>query len=65
MATTRSGKVTKKQRICQVTLAFERETKNTVRYSTDDEDAAVNPLYIQKSAIKGDVPESVTITVEG
>lgn len=47
----------------EVVLDLARETKNTLRFETDDEDAAINPLYIQKSAFDGATPNSVTVTV--
>jgi hypothetical protein len=47
----------------QVNLILARETKNTYRYETDDEDAAINPLYIQKSAFPGEGPQGITVTV--
>lgn len=47
----------------EVVLDLARETKNTLRFETDAEDAAINPLYIQKSAFDGATPDSVTVTV--
>jgi hypothetical protein len=44
-------------------MELARETKNTYRFETDDEDAAINPLYIQKSAFGGDAPESIVVSI--
>lgn len=48
-----------------VILAKDRETKNTVRFSTADEGVAVSTLYVGKEAVAelGD-PDSVKVTVE-
>jgi len=51
-----------------VTLAFERATKNTFRFSTEDETAAITTLYVSKDAeifdgLKGE-PKEITVTLE-
>lgn len=47
-----------------VDLELERETKNTYRYSTERADAAISPLYINKSAFDGEAPKRIRVTVE-
>lgn len=61
MATTR--KTAAKSNTFEVTLDLARTTKNTFRFEAEDEDAPINPLYIQKSAFNGKEPSSVTVTV--
>lgn len=46
-----------------LTLQKVRETKNTVRFESDDEDAAVTTLYVAKGFVDGDT-ESITLTLE-
>ena len=55
-----------------IKLAFERATKNTVRYQQVNakneplsvEDGAVVPtLYVQKSAFKGEAPMVLSVTL--
>lgn len=47
-----------------VTLALNRETKNTYRFDAPEEDAAIPSLYVRKGAFPNGAPESVTITVK-
>lgn len=51
-----------------ITLTFEveKDTKNTRRFAEVTEGDAtpvVGTLYIQKSAFKGDLPDTVTVTI--
>lgn len=52
----------------EIVLVFDKETKNTVRYSAEDgEDLAVSSLYINKATLKkecGKYPESIRLLVE-
>lgn len=49
----------------EVTLTLEKETKNTVRYSTDQVDAPINTLYISKAAAASiGNPRTITVRVE-
>lgn len=43
-------------------LTKSRDTKGTYVYKSDADDAPIPSLYIKKSAIKGDAPETITIT---
>jgi hypothetical protein len=47
-----------------ISMEFDRETKNTVRYKSTVEGAPVDTQYIQKSAFNGKAPQKLTITVE-
>lgn len=50
--------------ITKVELVFTRETKNTVRYDAEAEDAHVTSLYVSKAAFNGtNYPQTVTVTV--
>lgn len=46
-----------------VPLDLTRETKNTFRFDSDDEDAVITSLYVKKSAFPKGAPESITVTV--
>jgi hypothetical protein len=45
-------------------LAHSKETKGTHQYLATDDTAAVKNIYIQKTAIKGDRPDKITLTVD-
>ena len=50
----------------ELTFTFNKETKNTVRFSEvveDDSTPVIGELYVRKSAIKGDTPKTLTLTV--
>jgi hypothetical protein len=51
-----------------ITFSFERETKNTIRYSEDmaaeDERPIVGTLYVLKSALDADPPKKLTVTIK-
>lgn len=47
-----------------VTLVKNRETKNTYRFDSADEDSPIPSLYVRKSAFPNGQPESVTVTVK-
>ena len=69
MATAKKSTTTKKTATPKgivLNFDFDRDTKNTRRFAEVTEgDAApvVGTLYVQKSAFKGDLPESVTVTI--
>ena len=46
------------------TLTHAKETKGTHQYTATDDNAQVKILYIQKTAIDGDRPDKVTLTVD-
>lgn len=46
-----------------VVLQKDKETKNTVRYATDEE-VPIDTVYVQKSAFNGEYPQSIIISVE-
>jgi hypothetical protein len=50
----------------ELSFTFNKETKNTVRFSevvADDATPVIGELYVRKSAIAGDVPKTLTLTV--
>ena len=56
-----------------VYFSFEKETPGAVRYQEVDgrgniikinDGAAISTLYVRKSALKGKIPERLTVTVE-
>ena len=48
----------------EVKLTRVKETKRTFRFETDDEEAPVGNIYVQKSAFKGEFPETITVTIQ-
>ena len=44
-----------------ITIKLSKETKNTYRYDSVEEDAAVSNLYIQKKALPGGTPPELAI----
>ena len=44
-------------------LELARETKNTLRFENHDDNAPINPLYIQKAVFGGVTPTKVLISV--
>ncbi len=49
-----------------LSFTFNKETKNTVRFSevvADDATPVIGELYVRKSALSGDVPKMLTLTV--
>lgn len=49
----------------QITLTFVKETKGTVVYRTDDENAAVNTVYVSKAALGEDnIPTEVRLSLQ-
>lgn len=60
-----------------LTFVLERETKGAARYleinprtgkpvdayKVDDEDALIGVLYLRKKQLKGDMPETILITI--
>jgi len=56
-ATTQANLVT-------VSLLHTKETKNTYRFDSPEDDCPIPSLYVRKSAFKGGtVPESITVVV--
>ena len=50
----------------ELSFTFNKETKNTVRFSevvADDTTPVICELYVRKSAINGEVPKMLTLTV--
>jgi len=50
----------------ELSFTFNKETKNTVRFSevvADDTTPVIGELYVRKSAINGEVPKMLTLTV--
>lgn len=48
-------------------MKLDRETKGTFVYATMDDDeksAPIRSLYISRSAIKGDAPETITVEIK-
>lgn len=54
---------TAKQAGVTVSLVLNRETKNTYRFDSPDEDSVIPSLYVKKSAFGGKAPEQITVTV--
>lgn len=48
-----------------IDLAYAKETKNTVVYSTTKAGAVITQVYINKSAFEGEAPLVITINVKG
>ena len=57
----------------QINMVFDYETKGAVRYTevdaagdmVDRYAGVVGTLYIRKSALSGDIPKKLTVTIEG
>ena len=52
----------------ELTFAQEKETQNTVRYQEQTEDGeakVIGPLYVQKSALGENPPQSFSVTLWG
>ena len=49
----------------QLTFTLERETKNTVRYQeqTGENPAVIGTVYIQKSTVGSNPPQTITVTI--
>jgi len=50
----------------ELTFKFNKETKNTLRFSevvADDCTPVIGELYVRKSAVEGDTPKTLTLTV--
>jgi hypothetical protein len=55
----------KGNQLFETKLKLGRDTKGTFVYKNDSDDAPIPSLYIKKSSIKGDAPETITITAAG
>jgi hypothetical protein len=52
----------------ELTFEQEKETQNTVRYQEQAEDGeakVIGPLYVQKSALGANPPQSISVTLWG
>ena len=50
----------------ELTFKFNKETKNTLRFSevvADEDTPVIGELYVRKTAIKGKTPKTLTLTV--
>ena len=47
----------------KVNMSKERDTKNTIRYASDAEDAPVRTLYINKEGLGKSVPEKIQLAI--
>ena len=50
----------------RLTFTLERETKNTVRYQEQTDDASpavIGTVYIQKSTLGSNPPKAITVTI--
>jgi hypothetical protein len=54
----------KKKTALEVKMNFERDTKGTHVYKSEDEGAAVPTLYVKKAGFPDGPPASITVTVE-
>lgn len=45
-------------------LHLDKSTKNTHVYKSDEQNAAVSPMYVQKSSLPKDPPKVITHTIE-
>lgn len=48
-----------------LTLTYSKSTKGTHVYKDACDDAPVPSLYIRKSALAGDRPTTITVTIKG
>lgn len=48
----------------KTTLKLDRETKGTFVYKDESDGAPIPSVYIKKSAITGDAPQSITIEIK-
>lgn len=48
----------------ELVLTQSKETKGTVRYSTDADAAATDSVYIRKHWLDGERPKSIKVTIE-
>ena len=50
----------------ELTFEYEKETPNTIRFSevvAEDGTPVIGKLYVKKSAIAGETPSKITVTV--
>lgn len=48
----------------KTTLKFVRSTKGTHVYGNEEDGAPIKSQYIQRSAIEGEPPQSIVLTIE-
>ena len=53
----------KSKNAVEITMTKARDTKGTYVYKNDEQGAAIPSLYIKKSAIDGEAPEKIVVTV--
>ncbi len=47
-----------------ITMTFEKETKNAVRYKEDGNQNVMGTAYVQKHALPEPFPQKIKITIE-
>ena len=58
------AKKTAPTKAIKVDMNFDRSTKGTHVFTATSDTAPVPTLYVRKSGFDGDVPDSVTVTIE-
>jgi len=48
----------------KIKMTKDRDTKGTYVYKNGDEGAAITSLYIKKSAVKDDAPDTITVEIK-
>lgn len=48
----------------KIKMELAKETKGTFNYKNGDAGAAISSLYIQKEAVKGDAPKTITVEIK-
>ncbi len=49
----------------KVKMTKDRDTKGTYVYKSDEDGTAIRSLYITKSAVAGDAPAEITVSIDG
>lgn len=64
-ASKKSSRRSQSREDLSISFEFERSTKNTHRFAevAEEGEAVIGTLYIQKSAIGEEPPESITVTI--
>ena len=47
-----------------VVMSLLKGTKNTYRYEAEEDNALITSLYVKRTAMQGEPPKSITVTVE-
>ena len=55
-----------KPNLVKANFDLDRETKGAVRYQErgEDDSQAIRTLYLRKTALNGDVPEAIEVTIK-